>query len=250
MSEAVEGAQAETAPEREVDESAAVAVPADLGVVSVQRAAWARLRPHLPALAVAYVLLCGPAYALSWSGVLDRIDPTWASRVLFAVLLLGLDAYLLLRLRGERGRSLARALPRLLPTLLIVRLLRRLLAAAVALSVVLLPPVLAWFWPAEAILTDEGPMAPWTALRRSRARVVGNTVEVFWALLPLGLPALAGTAALGLAPEGALTEWQRELANFGVDLLELALVPVAWEIHARLAGRPDSPKVGEPELQP
>jgi len=187
-------------------------------------------------VALAYLLLCGPAYALSWSGVLDRIDSTWAARVLFATLLLGLDAYLLLRLRGEKGARLLRALPALLPLLLVVRLLRRLLAAAVALSVVLLPPVIAWFWPAEAILTGEGPMAPWTALRQARKRVVGRTAEVFMALLPLGLPALAGTAALGLAPEGALSEWQRELANFGVDLLEIALVPVGWEIYQRLKG--------------
>ena len=194
-----------------------------------------RLRSHLASLLVAYLLICGPGIALSSSGALAFLGE-WGSPILFAFLLPLLDTVLLLQLSrpGSRWPHLLRALPAAYLCLLLARLLRSLVLGAVALSLVLIPPVLAWLWLAEVIAVDEACRNPLACLNRSRERVRGHTLEVLLCLLPLGLPAVAGSVGLWLCPEDALPAWAIQLSNVLVDWLGLGLTAVAFELNRGL----------------
>ncbi len=209
-----------------------------LSPFSLQRSALALVATHWKALGLAYVAICGPWLALSWAGALEFLGD-WGVSILFALLLALLDTLFLTLLAGRPWTAVWRAFP----GLVLVRVLRSLALAAVAVSVVLVPPVLAWFWLAEPISVVEGTSNPFQALRESRERVRGYTLRLLLGLLPLGGPMLLGSAfMLSLADHGD-KGWLYRLGNVALDWVGLALTAVAFEMYRRLTvshpGPPD-----------
>lgn len=238
---------------------------ATLPPLGVLRAALSGMWRHRRSLLLAYLLVLGPGYLLSRTGLLPRFDPRsglgpaagelgdfdLVSSLLFSFLSLLLDAAAILLLTGAAGSASGSSLHRTArwlratavayPFLLLVWLLRSLVLAPLLIryeALVLAPPVVAWLCLAQVLTVAEGRRNPLRCLLISKRWVSGHVIEVLFCLALPGLPLLAGNLGLWRLDPGDAAGWLpqalKQAGDVLHDLLGLVYTAVTVELYRRL----------------